>query len=123
MLKSSEERTTQIVSDHHDQIAGFARESYGHEGRGVVQIAFPRVPSGTLPVGSTMMKYHTLDDLRRMAARAPGDNHGAILIRMLETYDPATQAVVTAAIEGEMPVSIKMKLERPIISDEPSGVH
>jgi hypothetical protein len=40
----------------------------------------------------------------------------------LETYDPATQAVVMATAGG-LPVSVKMRLDAPIIIDDPGGRH
>ncbi len=43
---------------------------------------------------------------------------------MINTYDPARQAVVTAAIEGQHPISITMTLERPpFLLDDADGVH
>jgi hypothetical protein len=41
---------------------------------------------------------------------------------MTETYDPATQAVVMAIIDGQNPISIKLRLEKPNLVDDPGGV-
>lgn len=123
MSAESRERTMEIISDHHDQLAEFARKSYGHGGRGVIQVSFPNVPPGATVIGSTTMKYIAIDEMHRLAATLPGNEDAPILVRMVETYDPASQAVVTAAIEGENPISIKMKLELPCLVNEPDVVH
>jgi hypothetical protein len=64
---------------------------------------------------------HQVEDLREIAP--PGSPESAdILARMTETYDPATQAVVMAAIDGQNPISIKLRLEPPNLVDDPGGV-
>jgi hypothetical protein len=40
----------------------------------------------------------------------------------LETYDPATQAVVMANAGG-LPVFVKMRLDAPIVIDDPDDGH
>ena len=42
---------------------------------------------------------------------------------MIETYDPATQVVVTAALTRGNPITVKMNLDAPVILDEAKGVH
>ena len=61
-----------------------------------------------------------------MAADLDGwseSDDAAVLVRMIETYDPSGQAVVTVRIVGQKPVSVKMKLERPLVIDEPPRIH
>ena len=71
------------------------------------------------------MVYHTLDGLRGLTADLQGDSRedADILLTMVETYDPGRQAVVTVAVEGQNPVSVKMKLEPAFVVDEADGVH
>ena len=45
------------------------------------------------------------------------------MMRMIETYAPSTQAVVMVVFEGQNPITVKMKLERPFVLDEAAGVH
>ncbi len=125
MSDDSRERTLTIIGDHHDQIATFARQSYALDGRGVTRISFPDVPPGTTAIVATEMVYHTLAEIRRVTANLTGTtaDDAAVLIRMIDTYDPARQAVVTAAIAGQNPITIKMKLERPFLLDDADGVH
>jgi hypothetical protein len=89
------------------------------------QVSFPDLQPGTTAVVSTSMVFHTLDEIRRVTANLKGSarTDADILIRMIETYEPSSRAVVIAAIEGENPITIKMKLERPAIADDPGGVH
>jgi hypothetical protein len=123
MSDESIDRTMKIISDHHHQIVDFARKAYSQDGRGSIEVQFPNVPPGATAIGVSMMSYHKLDELRRLFARElAGNEDAAILMRMMETYHPERQAVVTATIEGENPITIKMKLERPFIVDEPEGV-
>jgi hypothetical protein len=110
--------TEQILADHLEPIARFASESFLLHGRGCVFVEFPDVPPGTTVAGLIQMVYHQLADVPRL----DGNEDAAILIRMIETYNPAEQAVVTAAIEGQLPISVKMKLVRPVIADEPPAV-
>jgi hypothetical protein len=119
------ERILKIISDHHEPIAKFAVESYRADGRGVVKIGFPDVPPGSTVMAVRSMTYHTLEQIREIAGGLAGDTaaDAAVLVRMIETYDPERQAVVTAAIDGQAPISIKMKLELPIISPQPPGMH
>jgi hypothetical protein len=71
------------------------------------------------------MTYTALDEVVRLTtdvsehARDDAD----VLIRMLRTYDPTQQAVVTVAVDGRNPVTVKMKLHRPSLVDEADGVH
>ena len=67
MTQNSQNRTVQIVADHHDQIVTFARTSYEPAGRGVIQMDFPDVPPETTVRAVRMMRYITLEDLRQIA--------------------------------------------------------
>ena len=112
----------QCIFAAHAQIATFARESFTHDGRGVVMIDFP-IARGTNVVAATM-NYHDLATVREMRAEliSSGHDDADILIRRVETYDPATQTVVMATAGG-LPVSVKMRLDAPIIIDDPGGRH
>ena len=121
MTTERQNRTVKILDDHHDQIVAFARTNYKTDGRGVIQVGFPNASPVMAVVGVRMMKYITIGEMRRIMR--PGDEETATLVRMIETYDPALQAVVIAAIDGENPVSVKMKLERPLLVDEAEGIH
>ena len=119
MSDESQDRTIKIISDHHGQIATFARKSYELDGRGAIQVGFPNVPPGRTAVGVGIMKSVALAELHRLA---PADEEMAVLVRMVETYDPMKQAVVLAAIDGELSISIKMKLDPPFVVDTADGV-
>jgi hypothetical protein len=110
------DRTLQIISDHHAQISAFARASHESDGRGCVQVEFPNVPLGTTVVGTTMMKYITLNELRNAVKPAKGKD-AEVLVGMVETYDPSIQAVVMASIERENPISLKLRLQPPTLVD------
>lgn len=69
-----------------------------------------------------MLKYVALGELRSLT-NPEGNDEAAVLVRMVETYDPERQAVVMASIDGENPISIKIRLERPNLVDEASGTH
>ena len=74
---------------------------------------------------STEMAYHALNAVERIAneldAWPKGD--GGSIIRMIQAYDPATQAVVIVRIHGQLPVAVMMKLERPFVVDESERIH
>jgi len=106
----------------HAEIAKFAVERFAQHGRGVVMIDFP-IARGTNVVAATM-NYHDLAVVREMRAEmiSSGREDADVLIRRLETYDPATQAVVMANAGG-LPVFVKMRLDAPIIIDDPGDGH
>ena len=112
--ESARDRTIGFLFAAHGRIAEFARENYDAEGRGVVRIDIPLSRAVTALVATNQV-YHTLNGIRRLTANLEGSGRteADVLIRMIETYDPAKQAVVTAALEGENPITITMKLEAP----------
>jgi hypothetical protein len=110
-------RTEALVAAHHAQLAAFARASYRSEGRGLVHVCFPEHPE---PLAITLMKYITLAELRRLVE---GMDSGAVLLGMLERYDPRRQAVLSANIAGHPGLSVTMKLDPPVIVPEASGIH
>jgi hypothetical protein len=118
------ERLLTVMSNHHDQLVAFARSSYEADGRGVIFVEFPKPPqAGGLVVAAADMTYHTIEGVRALTADMIDTNEDArVLIRMVETYDPARQCVVTASFKGQNPVTVKMRLERTLVSDEPEGV-
>jgi len=106
-----------------DRLAIFARESYAAEGRGYIYFTVPPIPDPDQQIKMEMV-YYVLTQVQRLAADRSGvlREQADILIRMIETYDPATQAVVMAVGTGD-PIAIKMRLEMPFIVDEVGGVH
>ena len=59
--------------------------------------------------------YYTLNEVRSLLSdlEGAGRRDADVLLRMIETYEPSTHAVVNVAIKGHNLISIKMKLERP----------
>jgi hypothetical protein len=116
-------QVTQLLDSVYDRIAAFARESYDTDGRGVILIAVPKMARGV--DASKELVYHALDTIESIAADLDGWHGDDVdaLVRMIETYDPAKQAVVTVAIGGQNPVSVTMKLEPPLVTDERQRIH
>ena len=108
-------RAHDLLVDYHKPIAEFARTSYQQDGRGAVTVEFPDVPPGKTVMGVTNLHYHTLGDL-------PLDEDLAITRHMIETYNPDTQCVVVACIEGYAPISVKLRLQAPVLAPEPKEV-
>jgi hypothetical protein len=111
------ERAAEVVNAAHDQLATFASKSHRFEGRGVVLFNIPELRPGPIAaLGPTEMIYHTLDKVRRLTCELRGRDReeGYLLIRMLETYDPVRQAVVTVTLGRENPITVTMTLERPM---------
>lgn len=111
----------EMMTASQPQIAKFARESYAELGRGIVRIGFPKPPPGRSMVAVTDVSYSTFEDMRVLADGDDAEDW-AITLRMIETYDPARQAVVIATIGGELPVTVKMKLDPPVMIDGPTTV-
>jgi hypothetical protein len=120
MTQNSQDRTVQIVADHHDQIVTFARTSYEHAGRGVIQMDFPDVPPETTVRAVRMMRYITLEDLRQIAP--PGSPESAdLLLRNgdLRSRDTSRGHGVDRRAERDLD---QLRLERPNLVDDPGGV-
>lgn len=107
-----------LVVLHHGQIASFAADSYATDGRGAIVVRFPALRPGTR-VSGRMMQFFTLAQLETLVSV---EEDGGLLV-MVESYDPATQFVVMAAIEEGVPVSIKMRLSFPMVAEEPQCIH
>jgi hypothetical protein len=125
-MDANQNRALQFIEGVHDRLAEFARQSYSAFGRGVVRVAVPDMPPpGATATASTEMVYHTENEIRELTQSLADEatNDAATLMRMIETYDPLTQAVVTAALAHANPITIKMKLDAPVILDEAKGVH
>ena len=119
-----ENAALRFVDGLQESLAAFARESYQSDGRGVVLVCVPALPLGqSHGMVSTDMVYQTLEELRRLITELQGDSRKAadVLIRMVETYDPFRQAVLTVDAEGQNPISIKMKLEPAFLINEADG--
>lgn len=105
----------------HFEIAKYAQESFGTEGRGLVRIDapdFPVTPDDTL-IGyvACPMVYETLPHLRGLFADSEGSSReeSDVVFRMLETYDPFSQAVVMVAFGQSNPFTLKLHLVRPLV--------
>ena len=120
MLHNAQNRTIQVIIDHHESIAAFARDSFAKHGRGLVQIGFPNVSPGETVVGVRIVKYKTLAQLRQVITDHPEDIK---IWKVVDSYDPEHQAAVMAAIDCELPVTIKMQLDKPTIVDGGDGAH
>jgi hypothetical protein len=128
---TNEDRIIRFIEAAHGRLAAFARENYQTYGRGAVLVAVPLAPDVNAAL-STTMAYHPatqferlfdeLDDVERAFLGNAGLADAHVLIRMIETYDPMTQAVLVIRIQGQNPIIIKMKLERPFV-DEPERLH
>ena len=119
------ERTMQFIESLHDQLAAFASESYRLEGRGVTLVRIPVPPSDVVrTVARTDMTYHVADDVRRNASGEEGSagEDAEVLVRMVETYDPSRQAVLTVAFQDHT-ISVKMKLDLPFWCQSSPRVH
>lgn len=115
-----------FIQTMHKHLAAFAQESYQTDGRGVVKVGIPDLPVGvTSALVATSMVYLTLGEVIRITADVQGDvrDEADVLIRMIETYSPSRQAVLTIAFGGHNPVSVKMKLQPAVLVDEADGVH
>src|SRR5205085_8078733 len=106
MRQAQRQQIGDLIAAHQSQLAAFARSCYHTDGRGFVHVGFPTKP---VPLAITMMKYITLGELRRIVPKH--NTSGAVLIAMVESYDPAEQAVLSAGIAGQPGLSVKMKLE------------
>jgi hypothetical protein len=118
MNSANTDRITEMISASQPQLAAFAKESYTLHGRGIIRIEFPSVPPNTEALVATEMVYHDLAEMRRLMGEIGEDE--AITLRMIETYDPERQAVVMAAIADQNPITVKMRLEAPVIVDGPT---
>ena len=81
-MSDAHDRTQQILNDHLEPIAAFARESYEVAGRGCIFVTFPDVPPGHTAIGVNEMVYHTL------AAVPAIDEDAAVLVRMIADVRP-----------------------------------
>lgn len=119
------EQVLRVIEGVQPSLARFARESYEADGRGLILVKLPPLPSrpGTTRV-ATEMVYHRLDDLRRLFSDVSESSRedADITLRMVETYHPERQAVVTAALGSGNPITIKMRLEPPAFVDGPDTV-
>jgi hypothetical protein len=100
--KTFEQRAAKFVDGARERVAAFATESYALEGRGVVLVRLPDVaPETCHAFVSTDLVYITVTEMRRVTADVQGDTRedADALLRLLDTYDPTRQAVVTVAFE------------------------
>lgn len=97
------------------KISTFAQDSFSLHGRGAVRITAPAAtPRSSLE--TTDMLYQTLAVLRPLFTETTARNRETadVVIRMLETYDPTTHAVVLLSFEaGPNPIGLKMRLDSP----------
>ena len=131
----NKDQAMQLIESVHGRIAAFARESHQKYGRGVILLAVPLLARGDDAPISTEMAYHTAANFEQLLDRL-GDVERVIIgdtrlflsdahaiLRMIKTYDPSRQAVVSVRIGDHHTVSVKMKLERPLVVDESERIH
>ncbi len=116
MQDDAKERMLTVLDLVCEAVSRFAQDSYGMHGRGITQIRIPDFPSpGNSAIVLTDMVYHTLADLRDRLANAPDPEDADVMIRMIETYDPATQAAVSITVGSDNPFTVKMRLQEPFV--------
>ena len=106
------------------EVAAVAREGFAEEGRGVVRVDLS-LPEGDGPATAAETMYHPLDEIREIAEELDGEARATTeaLVRLIEPYDPSRQLVLTAALPGHPPVSLKIQLDRPGDVVAAKGVH
>jgi len=120
MADANTDAIVQLIDAAQAELAQRARAMFASEGRGFLLVKFPPLPPpGRTAIAVADVVYHRLAELKRLAT---GMDDGDVLIKMVETYDPTTQAVVMAAIGRGNPVSLKMKLDPPMFVEGPDGV-
>jgi hypothetical protein len=79
------------------------------------------LPASATIVFRTEMVYHTIAEIRELTAGMTGSERTAadVLIRMIETYDPTTQATVMVGFAKRNP-SVKMRLDQPFLVEDAS---
>jgi hypothetical protein len=124
-----------LIGRVHRPVSVFARDIYQTHGRGAILFALPSVAPGVDVVVSTQMIYYTatkfellfkeLGDADRVAIGDVSLNLNEIhtLFRMIQTYDPSRQAVVSVRIGDHNAVSVKMELEPPLVTNERQRIH
>jgi hypothetical protein len=129
------DEVVEMIASVRGPVSAFARQSYQTHGRGVTLIALPPAPLGVRVVVSTQMVYYTaaqfeliFNEFGNLERVAVGDTRlfrsdAHMIVRMIESYDPSTQAVVTVIFGSENTVTVKMKLERPLLIDERPRIH
>jgi hypothetical protein len=118
MSGSNRARALRFIAATHDQIATYAQESFGMHGRGVV---FTEAPARGTPTGfmTAPMGYTDLAYIRQLHVDATEQEResAAVVLRMVETYDPFKQAVVMIAFPDANAITVKMRLAEPLIED------
>lgn len=105
------------------EIAAVAREGYASEGRGVVRVDLSAEGDHGATAAETM--YHALEEIEEIAEELDGAARESTdaLLRLIKTYDPTRQAVLTAALPGQAPISMKIQLDMTAEVSETRGVH
>lgn len=117
-MSTDRELLLQAIEKAQPTLARFAREGYALAGRGLIQASLPPTPEPGATV--TTMMYRSASDLRRSTAdvidhlREDRD----IIVRMIETYDPEREAVVTIAFAYGNSITVKLHLDLPFIVEE-----
>lgn len=117
--------STRFLEAMQQELASRARENYARDGRGVLMVEIPVLPPGTQAVVQTDTLWVPLAEVKR-TTQGHADAHiqedAAVLVRMIETYDPAIQAVISCA-RGQHLITVKMRLDPPFVYDTAPGVH
>lgn len=115
MAGSTQDLVRKVIEGAHAQLSTFAQDSYGMHGRGVTLVEAPEVPPGATALVLTGMVYQPLEEVRTMTSGLSAESEADVLLRMMETYDPAKQAVIMVAIAGRNPITVKMRLDEPYL--------
>ena len=112
----------QILENAHAMLARFADEKFDAFGRGAVVVDVPAMSNDPSRV-KIRLSYQTIDEVRVSMEAATGASRedAYVLIRKIETYDPAKQAVVRASVNQQAAITIKMRLKTPFLVDEIDG--
>ena len=112
---SDNDRLLEMITAGHAQLAAFGREWYALNGRGLIRLECRSVPPGVRANVSTQMLYEDAETVRDLMADYPEiADDAAIILGMIDTYDPEKQAVVLASFQGGTPIAMKMRLDLPM---------
>jgi hypothetical protein len=126
MSREDRDRAVDFITAAHPHLAEYAQRCYASDGRGAIQVSVPELQPGVASgVVKTDMVYHAQAELRQLFANLTGDERADadVLLTMVDTYDPVRQAVVIAAVAGGAPLTVKIKLDLPVVVDEAKGIH
>jgi hypothetical protein len=118
--ESSRELALRVIQSAHDELSVFGQDSYAVHGRGVIRVGVSNSPAAATIGVFTEMVYHTLAETRDLTDGVAADSRADVdvLLRMIETYEPTTQAVVMVDFAEQLPVAVKMRLDEPLLAED-----